>query len=216
MAEDIRFMEMDERANELLRELLYDKDGNFNLLSYNELKLIPFTYLRAFMHTEAIYSLPTKEAVEYLDNLIGDETAIGICSGRAIWEKELGMIATDSKIQQYDKNVIEYYNILQQPLIKYPDYVERIDANKAVIKYKPHTVFGSYVTPKKTILNPNGNGYGPVEEDLMKHCQRYIKIGSVGCHGDYSLCKRPHKRIVIPELITRTFNNDSCIFIWEN
>jgi len=185
----------------------------------NDLKILPFDYylkeftsneIYSFMLEEDIYLIPTEELCTLLDQLIEDNLAIEIGAGRGFLGRELGIITTDSHSKN-DKFPVSMGN---GHIFKYPDYIEKIDAAKAIRKYKPHTVIGSYIVGRKTYLNNSGT-YGVDGKDLLKHCKRYFHIGNLDIHCDNPILSISHTELEFPYLITKNMNPDTDrIFIW--
>lgn len=178
------------------------------------------------MHQRAVYFLPTEEIANLLDEIIGDDSVIEICAGAGLLSKALGIeVATDNKIQQrglkYGNFIADYYKAFGQPLIRYPKWVEEIEAYSAVMKYKPHTVIGSYMTQRgKTEQESLDYGFcdfGPDLTKIQKACKRLIFIGneSIKSHCCMPIRKLPHKILRPEELITRGFPETAFIGIWE-
>lgn len=170
----------------------------------NQLDLLPssaydqmeFNALRIWCHLNARYGLPTIELVDWLKDFIGDKKAIEIGSGHGDLAFHLGITGTDSKCQE-EKEVIAYYQLLSQPLIKYPGWVEKIEALDAVKKYLPDIVIASWVTqwvdPKLPAPPEGGCMYGVKEDLLLEMGITYVLIGNLSVHGQKRIRKIPHE-----------------------
>lgn len=217
--------ENDQKLNE------FDKWISDDLRSFDDLGKYGWPLVRIWMHYKGVYVLPTVELVDYIleeffpenewtDERI-DKEVIEICSGRGMLGRSLGIRMTDSKLQATNKNIMMYYQLANQPLIKYPSDVMMMDANDAVNRLHPHTVIGSYVTwgsrKKVDCYQLGASYYGP---DLMKiydKVSRIILIGnlSILAHTTYPINMYPYKEITdVPGLITRSDPNKNVILIW--
>ena len=52
----------------------------------------PWPEMRLLLHETGTYVVPTEELVDYLDKLIGEESAIEICAGNGFIGRELGFL----------------------------------------------------------------------------------------------------------------------------
>ena len=161
---------------------------NFILPSYQDLQKIKENTILYYLYIKGIYHLPTKELIEFLNDKIPDKSkTIEIGSGTGLLGKSLNIKCTDSHIQQ-NPEVKLYYNFINQPIIEYPSFVEKIEAIDAIDKYKPNTVVGCWVTqvynPKEThdIYNSQSFEFGIDEEYVLNNIERYIFIGSISAH----------------------------------
>lgn len=173
--------------------------------------------MRLLLHELGVYVVPTEELIDFLDKRIGEESAIEICAGNGFIGRELGIPVTDSYQQQDDAATKMYYQIFQQPTIKYPKDVIKLEANKAVDKFRPHTVIACYATHKWRYDTMSGNEHGVDFARLMRKIKRLILVGNTEVHKDNPLMKLPHEEIILPGLITRSAHPETNrIFIWEN
>jgi hypothetical protein len=171
--------------------------------------------LKLFMLKEALYVLPTEELIDFLDNELGDN-AIEIGSGRGFIGRELGMICTDSHLQER-KDIVLQYTLMGQPVIKYPKHVRNMDAIKAVIALHPDTVLGCFVTHKWRNDTQDGNYWGVDFNNLLKRVKKLILVGNLNVHKNNPILQLPHKEIKLEGLITRAIDQDqNRILIWEN
>jgi hypothetical protein len=167
------------------------------------------------MLKEALYVLPTEELINFLDNELGDN-AIEIGSGRGFIGRELGIICTDSHLQER-QDIILQYTLMGQPVIKYPKHVRRMDAIKAVMALHPDTVLGCFVTHKWRDDTQDGNYWGVDFNNLLKRIKRLILVGNLNVHKNNPILQLPHKEIKLGGLITRAVDQDqNRILIWEN
>lgn len=169
-----------------------------------------------FMVQSGLYVLPTEELIDYLDNLIGNSSAIEIGAGRGYIGRELSIPVTDSYQQQDDKDAVLLYDLAKQPRIKYPKWVEKKEAISAVLKYRPHTVLGCFVTHKWRYDTMSGNDKGIDMNKLFSLVKRFILVGNKHVHKDNPLMNLPHEEIILPGLITKGVQEDlNRIFIWN-
>lgn len=177
----------------------------------------PWSEMRLLLHETGTYVVPTEELVDYLDKLIGEESAIEICAGNGFIGRELGIPVTDSYQQQDDFGTSVYYQLAGQPTIKYPKDVVKMEANKAVDRFRPHTVLACYATHKWRYDTMSGNDKGVDFNKLIRKVKRLILVGNTEVHKDNPLMKIPHEEIILPGLITRSAHPETNrIYIWEN
>ena len=206
------------------------KDTNTNairkvVMEGREMKILPAAVwesfpwgeMRLLLHETGTYVVPTEELIDYLDKLIGEESAIEICAGNGFIGRELGIPVTDSYQQQDDKASVLLYSLAQQPTIKYPKDVIKLEANKAVDRFRPHTVLACYATHKWRYDTMSGNDKGVDYRKLIRKIKRLILVGNTEIHKDNPLMELPHEEIILPGLITRSARPETNrIFIWEN
>lgn len=171
---------------------------------------------RMLLHETATFVAPTEELVDWLDQTIGEESAIEICCGNGWIGRELGIPITDSKVHDR-KDVALLYAMFGNPRIKYPRDVRPFEAQQAVKHFHPHTVIACYPAFKWEPSKQIGSDYGVDFIKLLRSIKRLIIVGNDHIHGDFALMDIPHQTIHIPGLITR--NQDRAadnIYVWEN
>ncbi len=174
----------------------------------------PVNTVRLFMLENGIYVLPTTELVAWIkENIIG--TAIEIGAGHGAISRQLGIPITDSWMQ--DRPDIKlYYQMCGQPVIKYHQDVEKLDAIEAIKKYKPDTVIGAFITHKYVESINSGNAFGVKEEFILQNAQRYINIGNLVTHRDKPILEFPHDEHYFQWIITRSADQkNNRIFVWN-
>jgi hypothetical protein len=196
---------------------LIREDGKLKLLPADHYKQYRWEDFRYFCHEYARYGIPTIELVDYIKQIIDDRCAIEIGAGAGDLGFHLGIHMTDSKKQQDDLIIRAYYKAMNQPTIKYPKDVEKIDSLEAVKKYKPKVVVASWITPyskHETTFGSNPNG---VKEDkILELVDTFIIIGNIGIHGDKPILSFTHKSVNAPWIVSRAKNDGkNVIFIWE-
>lgn len=196
--------------------LLLLDNGKIKLLSSEFYDKLTFDDIRYFCHMHARYGIPTIESVDIIKEIIGGRSAIEIGSGHGDLGYHLGIKKTDSKIQLNPK-VKARYDLLRQPIINYPDDVEKIDAVHAVKKYKPQVVVASWITTySKDPQCPQSSPYGIKEKSILELVETFILVGSVPIHGSKQIMKLPHDEIASPCLISRSKRHENRIWIWNN
>lgn len=140
-----------------------------------------------FGHETGIYSFPTLEGVDFIKEAIAGREArsIEVAAGIGAWAKALGIRATDSYLQRRPDIAAKYREMRQTPA-PYGKHVEKIDAIKAVRKYRPQVVVASWATQKFRAdrFCMRGNADGVDELRLLELVDEYIFIGNTGQHGD--------------------------------
>ena len=106
---------------------LLDAAGSFRAISTAELDRIPAASLRLWCHLNARYGLPTVELVAWLHQFIAGRQAIEIGAGHGDLGRQLGIPTTDSRIQERP-DVAAFYRSIGQPVIQYPSWIERLEA----------------------------------------------------------------------------------------
>jgi len=175
--------------------------------------------LRLWCHHNGRYGLPTVELIAWLKDYIGNRPAIEIGSGAGDLAYHLGIRGTDSKIQT-DPLAAAFYRLMQQPLIHYPDWVEKLEAWDAVWKYKPQVVVASWVThwidPHGPPPPGGGCMFGVREDHLLSTGVTYVLIGNLLVHRYKPIMQRPHRTIEVPFLRSRAnFPDQDRILIWN-
>lgn len=194
------------------------------LMENNKIKLLPsdhykkFTWneFRLFCHNYSRYGIPTIELIDFLKNEVGNRETIEVGSGCGDLGFHLKTRMTDNKQQKWSW-IKKMYEEAQQPVIKYPDDVEEIDALDAVKKYKPQVVIGSWITTYSSNEMPyRSNPNGIKENEILKLVDTLIIIGNSDVHGDKPILKLKHEIIKEPWIVSRAKNpENNCIYIWN-
>lgn len=168
-----------------------------------------------FMLKHGLYVIPTTELICWLkENVVG--SAIEIGAGNGAISRALGIPITDNRMQELPE-VQFFYMMSGQPVIAYPDDVEKLEALEAVEKYKPDTVIGAFITHKFVDEVVGGNAYGVQEETIIEKTRRYIMIGNLDTHRLKPILKKKHDWMYFPWLITRSADQkNNRIFVWNN
>jgi hypothetical protein len=202
------------QVNELIKNLFVGKELIIKPHSY--FKDYSRSAIRYFLHLNGIYCLPTQELIDFLKHEIGENSAIEIGAGVGAIGKALNIPTTDSRLQERD-DIKFTYAMMMQPVIKYPDHVEKLEAVEAVNKYKPQVVLGAYITNKWIEEKKIGNFWGVDEPLLLKKIKQYIHIGDLSTHSYKPLMQVRHvtySKYHVPWLIIRGQN--PFIGIWTN
>lgn len=187
------------------------ENGLLKVMPSSFYKSLDENSLKLFMLNHGIYVIPTTELIDWLkENII--ENAIEIGAGLGTIARELKIPITDSCMQELP-DVKLIYNMGGQPTIKYPSDVEKLDYKEAIIKYKPKTVIGCFITHKHKSGMSTGNMYGVEEEYILKNVQRYINVGNLQTHKDKPILKQKSIEYNFDWLITRS-NDQSLNRIW--
>lgn len=176
---------------------------------------------RVWCHYNARYAIPTVELIDWLKNFIGDRSAIEVGSGAGDFCYRLNINGTDSKIQD-DPDVALYYRAMGQPTIKYPRWVEKMDAISAVKRYRPQVVLACWVThwlDPSVAHRPETVGcmFGVKEEELLDLVDTYIFVGNLNVHGEKPILKRKHETHALPFLVSRSQHPEGDrLFVWRD
>lgn len=198
-------------------EDLMIKDGKIIAVPFEELNKFSQEELSVFCHKHAIYQVPTTELIQFLKSEIGDLSVLEIGSGNGCIGRSLEIKMTDNKLQLRPEVKI-MYDIQGQPIIKYGEDVEELDAIKAVEKYCPQSIVACWVTHKFKEGMAIGNMYG-IEEELLFELgvEKYIHVGNENTHGQKPiLITHPVKKYKFPWLLSRSMKReDNIIYIFE-
>lgn len=193
------------------------------------LKVMPSEFYQQFRQDDlcgfcmfnGFYCLPTIELLDYIHRLIAEVSptrhAIEIGSGNGILGRGLGIPCTDN-LMQTRPEIIEHYSRVGQPVIKYGEHVQELDALKAVSVYAPDVVVAAWVThtydPKEHARG--GNMYGVDEKALLKKIKRYVFVGNMTTHELKPLLTIPHREIRGDFLFSRgRVPEDNVLLVWD-
>lgn len=194
-----------------LENQVFDSEGKLKVMPYSFYKGLDENSIKMLMLKHGIYVIPTQELVEWLRaNILG--FAIEIGAGIGTIGRALKIPITDSRMQDLP-HVKFQYNMSGQPTIKYPDDIEKLEASEAILKYKPKTVIGCFITHKYNTITNNGNALGVNEELLLQRVDRYINVGNLFTHKDKPILKKLPQEYYFNWLITRS-NDQSLNRIW--
>lgn len=154
-----------------------------------------------------IYSFPTVELVERLQQIINGRSAIEIGAGHGVLAEALGIPATDSREQERP----EWRALIalqgQHP-VPYGDNVQQMHASRAVRRHKPDVVIGCWVTQKWDPHRPirESKPDGVDEEDILRNCATYVLVGNEKIHRQKHIWSRPHTIEHPPYVYSRAMN----------
>lgn len=207
-----------------MHEYLTDENGETKILPAEEWLRWGKNNLGAYLSYYNLWTVPTLELCDILDDEIGDLSGIEICAGLGIISKELNIKATDS----YLKVSEEYINAIgQTEQMHYPSYVEKIEASEAVDKYKPECVLGCYAVPrwseeraKQYYLATGKELHGSIKgvdyDYILPKIKKLILVGHKELYCQHPFFKRKHRIIVNKNVLTRhSVNGQSYIYIFE-
>lgn len=200
-----------------LAPVLLDASGRLKVVPASVLGETTLEERGWFGVRHGVYGLVTTELVEHLRGFIGSRSAIEIGAGHGVLAQALGIAATDNR-QQEQPDIKAYYALLRQPVVRYGDNVEKLDAMAAVRKYRPQVVIASWVTHRYDERRPRagGNMHGVVEEAVISACEHYVFIGNERVHAAKSIWALPHTRSTPPWLYSRATNGSGdFIAVWS-
>jgi len=201
-----------------LDEELIDENKNLKIKDASFYQNIPQEHLAVWCHHKGIYGLPTVQLIDWLKNEIVLDTTIEIGSGNGSIGRSLKIPMTDSCIMETEVSL--YYQLMGQPITKYPKDIIRLDAIKAIKKYNPSTVIGCWVTQiykREEGPEQQASIFGIDEEFILKNVNKYILIGNKKAHGQKRILKINHKEFQFPWLFSRSvYPNDNIIYVWES
>jgi hypothetical protein len=197
--------------------------GTLRLMPAAEIDQWPHPSRQLWCHLHGRYGLPTAETVAWLRDRIAGRRAIEIGSGAGDLAFHLGSAvdATDSKIQ--DKPLVRrYYAAVRQPVIKYPAWVMKLDAQEAIRQFNPEVVIGCWITHWVDAAQPlppsaTGSVFGVREDRIIASGIEYIMIGNLAVHATKPILRdAPHLEIQLPFIRSRAARPDlERVFIWN-
>jgi hypothetical protein len=199
-----------------ISEGVLEKNKKIRLLSSDVWKKYDWNSFRAFCHSHPRYGIPTTELVQFLREKINGRHAIEIGAGAGDLGYHLRIGMTDSR-QQEIPEIRRHYELMQQPVIQYPDDVEKLEALDAVRRYRPEVVIGSWITTYAPHEMPYGsNPYGIRELDILGSVSTFIIIGNTDIHHDKPIMNIEHEEYGFDWLISRGKNqSNNRIWIWN-
>lgn len=186
----------------------------------SELAKVPNVRLRVWCHNRARYLVPTKELVDWLDDLIGGRPALEIGAGMGDLGRLLFIRMTDSAVQT-TPDMRLYYELLGQPITEPPPDVERLEANEAVAKYRPRVVVGAWITQRyqpgdERPPKVESSVYGVDEVKLLSQIDTYIHIGNMAVHRQKRIFQQQHQTHRLPFLFTRAGDpSQNVVHVWN-
>lgn len=203
-------------CTEALKQAVLDDNGHIKVLPAAEWMSFGWDTVRLFMHEYPIYVLPTRELIDRLAELITPyKKPIEIGAGTGNIGRNLGITMTDSHLQER-ADIKKLYEIMKQPVIRYPCDVWRGNANLVVRVMKPDCVLGCYVTHYSE--QGAGNSWGVDFTRIVPRVKCLILVGNKETHGENPIMELPHEEIELPAgLITRAgCGGNNRIYVWRN
>ncbi|QRF60983.1 hypothetical protein [Variovorax sp. UC122_21] len=200
-----------------LAHLLLDAEGRLLVRDARELAQTTAEERLLFGVRHGIYGLPTVELLEFLRARLAGRSAIEIGAGHGVLAQALAIPATDNR-QQEEPAIRAYYESIGQPTIRYGNHVEKLDAERAVAKYRPQVVIACWVTHRFEASEPQrgGSTTGVDEASILRNCEEYIFIGNEKVHQHKPILSLPHERLTPPWLYSRALNGSpDFIAIWR-
>lgn len=200
-------LEIDQSRTRDISEEVLDDRGRMQILpaSFWAGTTIPERAL--FGHKNGIYGFPTVELVDWLEEQIGQQSAIEIGAGHGVLAEGLGIPATDS-FQQNQQKYALIYAASGLPTVKYGPNVVEMHASRAVRHYKPDIVIGSWVSHKYDARRPEagGNEVGVDFPDILRNCKKLILIGNTQVHRHNGLWTRDVELLTPDWVYSRSHN----------
>ena len=197
-----------------LNDILLE-NGRPKVIPSRTLSSIEHSHMLQFCVENGIYQIPTEELISWLKPWVAGKKAIEIGAGHGTIAKALDIPATDSYMQT-NPAVRAHYEMLGQKVIEPPSFVEKLEANEAVDKYKPEVVIGSWITQLYKEGDEQGSQFGVDEENMLSKIRVYILIGNISVHGDKRIKKLPNKEFKFDWLYSRGRNPElNRIWIWK-
>lgn len=178
----------------------------------SDLARFPQTLLSQFCLEQAFYQLPTTELIDWLSSTIGDRRAIEIGAGNGAVGRALGLVLTDSYLQDGTNRVVaEHYARFKQPLITYGADVIKLPAVMAVAAYCPQVILGCWITHLMTPQDPySGNPWGVDEEKFKGRAEQYVMVGNTKTHADKPILKKfPYEVYEFDWLYSRSVSKET-------
>jgi len=196
---------------------LFDENRLLKVMPESFYKNVPNEHLALFGHFNGFYCFPTLELAEWIKGFVDLSKAIEIGAGHGALGRYLGIPITDSKCMERP-DVKAYYDMIRQPVTRYPADIIKMDAVEAIEKYKPETVIGCWITHKYCDgeLDRGGNIYGIDEDFIIENVKRYIVVGNERVHKYKRILGYEHKEFKFPWLYSRSlFRGYNVIYMWE-
>lgn len=171
---------------------------------------------RMLLHETATFVAPTEELIDFLDELIGDESAIEICCGNGYIGRELDIPITDG--MAHNKTDVKLmYGMVNNPTIKYPSDVRKLEAQAAVRIFHPHTVIACYPAFQWEADKQIGASYGVDFSLLLSKVKRLVIVGNRRVYEQFKFMSTPHVELQVPGIITRSeYREDDRVWIFQN
>lgn len=194
-------------------------NGRMKLLPATEIDAIEPNDLAYFTWRTGRYGLVTIELIKALKETLEGLSAIEIGAGNGDLGYHLGIVMTDSKLQEKPE-IRQLYETMNQPVIKYPADVLRLEALAAVKRMMPAVVVASWVTeyvaPDEKPGPDGGSMYGVEEDKIINQGVSYLLIGNEAVHGNKKIRRKAHCAFNLEGLRSRGEKDLDTIYIWGN
>lgn len=199
-------------------------------LNNGVLRVMPMAFYQQFEQVDlsgfclrhGLYVLPTFELMDKINELILEaspsRSAIEIGSGNGVLGKALGIPCTDSYMQE-DPAIQALYQKMGQPVVKYGEHVQRLNALEAVKHCRPEVVVAAWVTHKYNEAEHEraGNVYGVDEVALLGQIKRYIFVGNFYVHGQKPLLEIDHTVHESEAIFSRSQKpHGNAVVVWDS
>lgn len=203
-----------------LDENLLGNDGLLRVLPSEGYSAFPRRALQVWAHELGYHLFPTEELVGWLRQEIGGLPAIEICAGAGVLGRALEVPCVDWNVCKRFPAAKAFYQMNGQPMPMIGSHCEDIEALEAVAKYRPHVVFGAYITQRVYASEPTttpGSAYGVDERTLIRVVRKYIAIGQRRLMQDKRIWRQRTQELTPSWLVTRTADPaDQLIAVWDN
>jgi hypothetical protein len=180
------------------------------------LRGIPPEHIQHWCLRHGAYQLPTKELIKWLANQIADRSALEICAGWSCMGRHLGIPMTDGFMHSSPEVRRQYLAMGQAITIPDPDVIQ-MEANAAVLHYRPQVVIASWATQRGDGADGNSVTFGVDEGIILEAVETYIHIGNITVHGRKNIMNRYHEEYSFPWLVSRGFDpSQNRVWVWDN
>ena len=148
-----------------LSRIAMDDAGVHKPIPFAEANRFSQEAISGFCHEHGLYQFLTTELIDFLKEEISSLPALEIGAGNGGLCKALRIIGTDNRIQERP-DIAAQYAAMQQPVIRYGNHVEWLDAHAAIQKYRPAVIVGAWVTDIS--MNQNMRDYYVDESTFLQ------------------------------------------------
>lgn len=188
----------DQDTTYLNKVLLEEGSSHMKLLPAAHYYEIDPVHLRLWCHKWARYGIVTEELIGFLKPYVVKGKTIEVAAGSGDLGYHLGIISTDSFIQQNHPGMKKYLEQGGQPPMAPGKNVRKYEAMDAIHKYAPQVVIASWLTQKyeegDSEKRIGSSIYGPDEREIIEEVGTYIHIGNENVHGDKRALELPHTK----------------------
>lgn len=176
---------------------------------------LPAVAVAYWCKLRGLWQITTQELVDFVKQQIAGRSALEIGAGRSSLGRALGIRQTDSHMVGQHKHVKQLYARIGENTQPLPAWVESLSAEKAVAKYKPQVVVGSWISQLGDESVAISSPYGVNETALIAQVTCYIMIGNAHTHGSKLALALPHQALTESWLISRSIQpQENVIYVW--